>query len=87
MRIDVSDTLDPVAAIKAAIPQPQSQRWYSRVSPEHAEILKQIEAAFIAGEFGTKKKPAYVAIAAYLGKAGIASIGHQGVREWLEKRQ
>jgi hypothetical protein len=83
----VSKKLDAIAAIKAAIPKPQSMRWNDRVGVEHAETLKQIEAAFLAGEFGTKKKPAYVAIAAYLTTAGIASIGHQGVREWLEKRQ
>lgn len=83
----MSDTLDAVAAIKAAIPKPQSQRWYSRVSPEHAEVLKQIEAAFLAGEFGTKKKPAFVAISKYLNEQGITTVGHQGVREWLEKRQ
>jgi putative Ca2+/H+ antiporter (TMEM165/GDT1 family) len=78
---------DVITAIKAAIPKPQSMRWSDRVAPEHAETLAQIEAAFLAGEFGSKRKPAYVAIAAYLNTAGISSIGHQGVREWLEKRQ
>ena len=83
----MSKKIDPIAAIKAAIPKPQSMRWHDRVDPAHLETLRQIEAAFVAGEFGSKRKPAYVAIAAYLNTAGISSIGHQGVREWLEKRQ
>jgi hypothetical protein len=83
----VSKKIDAIAAIKAAIPKPQSMRWHDRVDPAHLETLRQIEAAFLAGEFGTKKRPAFVAIASYLNTAGIASIGHQGVREWLEKRQ
>lgn len=77
---------DPIAAIKAAIPKPQSLRWQHRVAPEHVDTLRQIEAAYLAGEFGAKKKPAHVAIAQYLNDQGISTVGHQGVREWLEKR-
>ena len=83
----MSKKIDPIAAIKAAIPKPQLMWWHDRVDPAYFETLRQIEAAFLAGEFGTKKRPAFVAIASYLNTAGIASIGHQGVREWLEKRQ
>jgi hypothetical protein len=78
---------DAVSAIKAAMPKPQSMRWFHRVSPEHAKTLAEISAAFTAGEFGTKKKPAFVAIAKYLNDQGITTVGHQGIREWLEKRQ
>ncbi len=83
----MSKKIDPIAAIKAAIPKPQSMRWHDRVDPSHLETLRQIEAAFLAGEFGTKKKPAFVAIAKYLNDQGITTVGHQGIREWLEKRQ
>jgi len=82
----VSKKLDAVAAIKAAIPQRRSMKWQDRVSPEHAETLRNIREAFDAGEFGTKRKPAYIAIATYLNEQDISTVGHQGVREWLEKR-
>ena len=81
----MSDTLDPVAAIKAAIPGRRPISWEHRVAPEHAETLRQIKAAYRAGEFGTKQKPAAVAISEFLNREGIATVGFQGVKEWLAK--
>jgi hypothetical protein len=82
----VSKKLDAVAAIKAAIPKPQSMRWNDRIDPKHSDTLREIEAAYLAGEFGAKKLPAHTAIAKFLNERGISNVGHQGVRQWLEKR-
>jgi len=77
---------DAIAAIKAAIPKPKSLRWEHRVAPEHMETLREIEAAYMAGEFGAKKHPAHIAISRFLNERGISAVGHQGVRQWLERR-
>lgn len=62
-----------------------SQAWYQRISPEHAETVKEIHDLWVAGKFGRKKYPAAKAVAKFLHDRGIANIGPQGVIRWLEK--
>jgi hypothetical protein len=72
--------------VLALIPQRQPLAWYERAAPEHQQTLDEIRAAYDAGQFGHKVKPAAVAISKYLALHGIATVGFQGVRTWLERR-
>lgn len=71
--------------VLALIPQRQPLAWYERVAEEHRNTLAEIKAAHRAGAFGHKAKPAALAISKYLALHGIATVGFQGVRTWLER--
>jgi hypothetical protein len=72
--------------IRSNIPSGKALRWHDRVAPEHQATLAEIRRAYKAGELGTGKKPVAKGISAYLGKHGIASVGHHGVLQWLEEK-
>jgi diaminopimelate decarboxylase len=76
---------DAVAEIAARLPRKKPQSWEHRVDPQHKATLDQIKAAYRAGRFGSKQKPAAVTISAWLRDQGIATVGFQGVLEWLAK--
>lgn len=74
-----------VSAIAARLPTHTGCRpWFERVDASQAKLLEQIMAGWKAGELGTRRKTAAVAIAAELAAHGI-DIGWQGVSEWLRK--
>lgn len=70
--------------IKALIPQRGTRRWYERVDTDQAQLLEQIMAGWIAGEFGTARRTASQVISKWLQERGIA-IGEQGVDAWLKR--
>lgn len=72
--------------VLALMPQRQPLAWYERVADEHKSTLAEIKAAHDAGAFGYKAKPAAIAISKYLALHGIANVGFQGVRSWLERK-
>jgi hypothetical protein len=81
-----SKSSDIVTEIAAAVPKRQPQRWHRRVSAEHAATLDAIREAYVAGKFGSAKRPAHIAIAAVLASRGIANVGRNGVQAWLENQ-
>lgn len=61
------------------------RRWFHRVAPEHLETLKELREAWLAGRLGKARRPAARVIARILKARGIATVGEQGVEEWLER--
>lgn len=76
---------DVVAEIAARVPVDRPKSWEHRVAAEYVDTLAQIKAAYRAGRFGAKRKPAAQTIAAWLTERGISTVGYQGVLEWLAK--
>lgn len=74
---------DIIDEVLGNIAERQPQAWYQRIAPEHADTLRQIKDAYLAGRFGKQKKPAAEAIARTLRARGIATVQHQGVLAWL----
>jgi len=72
--------------VLALMPPRQPLAWYERAAAEHQQTLNEIKAAYHAGRFGHKTKPAAVAISKWLAAHGIANVGFQGVRSWLERK-
>lgn len=75
---------DIVAEIAGQVRTRRHMRWFQAVAPEHVATLDVIAAAYKAGKFGAKKKPAADAIVAVLQARGIATVGYNGVLQWLE---
>lgn len=74
-----------VDRIAAAIPESQAGKaWWKRLTPEQAEMVSPILAAWKAGRFGRAKITAARVIAATLTEHGI-KIGPQGVVAWLQR--
>jgi len=59
--------------------------WYERVAPEHQAELEELRAAWKSGELKVPRNTAARFISAQLRKRGIATVGTQGVNEWLAK--
>jgi hypothetical protein len=76
---------DIIDEVLGNISERQPQAWYQRIAPEHADTLRQIKDAYLAGRFGKQKKPAAEAIARTLKDRGIAAVQFQGVLAWLER--
>jgi hypothetical protein len=76
---------DIVAEIASKVPRDthRNRPWWERVPPEHQPTLDAIHAAWHAGTFGSRKRPAARVISAAIAEFGI-SIGEQGVTAWLE---
>lgn len=77
-----SNVIEEIAGLVR--PSRQSLAWHHRIAPEHAETIAEIKAAWKAGRFGKRRKPAAEAIAAYLTGQGIATVGYNGVLTWLD---
>lgn len=60
-------------------------RWFERVAPEHVATLAEIREGWLAGRFGTKRRPAAKIISRWLNEHDIAQVGEQGVEEWLQR--
>lgn len=61
------------------------KRWHHRVAPEHAGTLAELREAWLAGRLGKARRPAARVISKILKARGIATVGEQGVEEWLER--
>jgi hypothetical protein len=59
--------------------------WYERVAPEHQAELEELRAAWKSGKLKVRRNTAARIIAAHLHERGIATVGTQGVCEWLGK--
>jgi hypothetical protein len=59
--------------------------WYERVDPEHQAELAELKAAWKSGQLNVPRNTAARHIAAHLYERGIATVGAQGVNEWLAK--
>lgn len=75
----------PVDEIAALVPPAVPRSWEHRVAEEHRQTLEEIKAGYLAGRFGTSKFRACEAISNWLKANNIATIGRQGVEEWLAK--
>lgn len=74
-----------IAEICANLPPPQHLSWEHRIDNKHFSTIKEIKAAYQAGAFGSKKITAARAIAKFLNDNNIATVGPQGVIQWLAK--
>ena len=59
--------------------------WHERVAPEHQAELNELRAAWKSGELKVPRNTAARFISAQLRERGIATVGTQGVNEWLAK--
>ena len=59
------------------------QAWWYRVDPKHKAVMDELAAAWFDGKLGKEMRPASEAIAKTLKDLGVATIGHQGVQQWL----
>lgn len=73
----VDEVVSAMPLRKACLP------WWERLDDRQAKVAAEILAAWKDGRLGTKKKPAAIGIATTLGRYGV-TIGHQGVRAWLD---
>lgn len=80
----MAKTPDIVAEIAGQVRTRRHTRWFQTIAPEHVATLDVIAAAYKAGKFGSRKKPAADAIVAVLKARGIATVGYSGVLQWLE---
>lgn len=76
-----------VAAVLESLPSRVhgTPPWYERVAPEHRAELEELRAAWKSGELKVPRNTAARFIAAQLRERGIATVGTQGVCEWLGK--
>jgi hypothetical protein len=76
-----------VAAVIESLPRKVhgTPPWHERVAPEHQAELEELKAAWKSGELKVPRNTAARFIAAQLRERGIATIGTQGVSEWLGK--
>lgn len=65
--------------------QRTAARWFHAVAPEHLPALAELRQAWLDGRLGAKRRTAARSIAKILNARGIATIGEQGVEEWLER--
>jgi hypothetical protein len=74
-----------VAEVTALIPErPGVRPWWDRLDQKQAALAAEILAAWKAGAFGSKRRPAATAIATALRRHGV-EIGFQGVDTWLRR--
>jgi hypothetical protein len=75
----------PVSEIASLIPsRPGVRPWWERVDKRAEAHLTEILAAWRAGKFGSRRRTAARAIAAWLVRHGV-HIGEQGVDTWLRR--
>jgi len=82
-----SQSASLVAAVIESLPRKVhgTPPWHERVAPEHQAELEELKAAWKSGELKVPRNTAARFIAAQLRERGIATIGTQGVSEWLGK--
>jgi hypothetical protein len=74
-----------IEEVAALIPEnPGVRPWWDRLDAKQAALAAEILAAWKAGTFGSKRRPAATAIAAALRRHGV-NIGFQGVDTWLRR--
>lgn len=61
------------------------KRWFNNVAPEHVETLQELREAWLAGRLGKARRTAARVISKILKARGIATVGEQGIEEWLER--
>ena len=75
----------PVSEIASLIPSRAGVRpWWERVDKRVESQLPEILAAWRAGKFGSRRRTAARAIAAWLVRHGV-EIREQGVDTWLRR--
>lgn len=75
--------LDEVLVQLAA--SPPQLRWFHRVAPEHMDDIEELRRAWLDGRLGKKRRTAARAISKILQARGIATVGVQGIEEWLAR--
>jgi thiamine pyrophosphate-dependent acetolactate synthase large subunit-like protein len=79
----------PDSAVEMAISQlraPRLTAWWHRIDQQHQPTLDELEAAWKDGRLGSRLAPAADAIAKTLKELGIATVGRQGVQNWLRRK-
>lgn len=65
---------------------PPHKCWFDRLDDEHKTELLEIKRAWLAGELKIAAIRLAEHISEVLREAGALDIGHQGVLNWLKKR-
>ena len=77
---------DLAAEIMSLIPPSRrALSWWQTIDKKHEAMLKVVADGYREGKYGPSKQRAAKAIAAWLQKEGIATVGKQGVLNWLNQ--